>query len=152
MSKNLAQYDQLLAQSQLLLSHTLNLSVAANTGGADSSPESRLLADFNHIFDDLTTLCSDFLGAGQSDISNLAEECTDLVGPQRDAYVPAISPNVSDLGGRGSEGGLLLLVRVLSDEAFREQPIVDVYTSYFDDLVSNCESWIFGVLLGPVFR
>ena len=71
-------------------------------------------------------------------------ECEDLVGPGGGRYDPALSPNVSRLGGvRDSGGGgrLLLqeLVEVLGgDGVFGDDgDVMNVWPMYFEEMVRN---------------
>ena len=132
---NLAQHGELLNQSQLLLAHTHDLSSAANNITNSTSELSHLLENFELVLNDLTSICTEFLGTGGGNDTDLGVECRELVD---DAFIPSISPNVSTLGGRSPNGQTLLqvMVEILDNKTFAARATVDRYSPYLEDLVS----------------
>lgn len=137
-SSRLSLRHQLLNRSRTLAGHAHNLSLAAS--GANSSYESQLLGEFNLILMKIRSLCSELLAAnsnGSSDLSDLAEECGELVGPEESRYTPVVSPDIGDLGGRGTSGRTHLqdMLELLDDMDFSEEPTIDLRPEYFGSLV-----------------
>lgn len=88
----------------------------------------------------IRSLCSEFLAANSnssSDLSDLAEACGELVGPEGSRYTPVLSPDIGDLGGRGTSGRTHLqdMLELLDDMDFSEEPTVDLRPEYFGSLV-----------------